>query len=100
VSTPEGFTHGLVSYLLSWWGFVFTVGGLILAREHWWIAGLIVVANALAIGCFAYNKHRGEAQAKADHHAMAQRLQEVEQRLNEVSFELLAAPNRGLRFIG
>ena len=89
----DGFIQGLGSALFNWWGFIFTVGGTILslwfAREHWWICLLIVGANAIACGSFAYTKQKGEVIAKARHEDALVRLQEAERKLNEVPLELL-----------
>ena len=94
----KGFGQGLGQYLFSWWGFVFTIGGtiacLLLAGVYWWIAPLVVLANSLACGFYAYAKHRGEARAKEEQHATSLRLQEAERKLNEVPLGLLARVNQ------
>jgi hypothetical protein len=97
VTVLKGFEKVLGQYLSSSWGFVFTVAGtivgLVLAGQHWWIAVLIVVANALACGCFAYVKHLGEAKARDEQKTTALKLDEAERKLNEVPLELLAQVN-------
>lgn len=115
MQTAQQFLGKLGPYLIGWWGFVFTVGGtiggLVLAREWWWISVLIVLANAGGCFVFAYKAYRSEAQAKADHAAHLAKLvdehssemkqlqlikqeaeyrrEEAERRVNEVPLDIV-----------
>jgi hypothetical protein len=100
-----GFLESWGRSLFNWFGFVFTVLGAIiglaLAREHWWISVLIVIATVAASGSFAYFAHSDRETAARRHQkqvsvlhaelgAAAGRLQDAERMLNEVPYELLS----------
>ncbi len=100
----DGFWSGLNQKLIFWSGWVFTVGGaiaaLIVGKEYWWIAGLVIVAGLLALMAFAYQKHREKVDAEYDHQAEVQQLmterdqakqasEEAARKLNELPSEIL-----------
>jgi hypothetical protein len=109
VKTVKRFLEGLGSYLFTWWSFVFTVlaaiVALVLAKEHWYIQVLVVVANALGCGAYAYARFCSETQAKAGHQverdrhvgecqSLNQKLQDAERKLNEVPLGILSNLSR------
>lgn len=100
----EAFGKEIGRHLLSWSGWLFTVGGTSLAlwwaREHWGISLLIVLTFAGAALTFSYQTYRKRAEAETRHEsemsagrareqAMADRVQEVERKLLEVPSGIL-----------
>ncbi len=105
----EGFGEGLRGHLFHSFSLVFTIGGtivsLIIVREYWWISLLFVAASYVALGTFAYRRHRELDQAQAEHRReqdrlraerqeAVQRAQEAERKLNEVPANILAELQR------
>ena len=100
----EAFGKEIGRHLLNWSGWLFTVGGTMLAlwltKEHWWLSVLIVLTFAGAALTFSYQNHRQTQKAEERHQsemnaanareqAAMERLQEVERKLNEVPSEIL-----------
>ena len=75
----EGFIGGLYRQLIFWLGWVFTVGGVIVAlyitKEFSWIAWLFVIGGFLALAAFAYQKHRDLHEVDTQHKATVRRLE-------------------------
>lgn len=101
---PEGFLENWSRYLFNWFGFTFTVGaaivGLVLAREHWWISILIVIAVVAASGLFAFRKHSNRQRDAEEFERLKHQLEDqlesairdrrdAERKLNEIPYELL-----------
>lgn len=100
----DGFLEAWGRQLFTWFAFVFTVVGTIvalgLAREYWWISVLVVLAVFAASASFAFWKHRELEQERHrhreevkrfsdEHQQMTRRLQDSERKLNDVPYEIL-----------
>lgn len=99
------FVDRLSPYLFKWYSIVFTVGGsvaaLAIAKEYWWIAALVIIAALGGSWSFAYHvdqklqtaivqQKEHVDQFAATEESLRTSLQEAEQRLAAIPFELVA----------